>query len=115
MKKKTERGRFPWRLVAGCVAAAAVFCVVVSLFLNGIFSILHRAETESAANLQAAMTRASVQCYAIEGRYPPSAQYLEEEYGVSIDRDHYAVFYHGFASNIMPEITVVPLEGEQES
>ena len=115
MKKRTERGYFPWRLAAGCVVTAAVFCVVVSLFLNGIFSILNRAETERAANLQAAMTRASVQCYAIEGRYPPNVQYLEEEYGVSIDRDHYAVFYNGFASNIMPEITVVPLEGDQES
>lgn len=115
MTEKAEKNRFDWRFVGGIVAAVAVFGVVVCLFMNGILSILNRAEKESADNLQTAMTRASVQCYAIEGRYPPSAEYLEEQYGVSIDRNHYAVFYNGFASNVMPEITVVPLEGDQES
>jgi len=47
-----------------------------------------------------------VQCYAIEGRYPPSVAYLEENYGVKIDRERFDVFYEGFASNIMPSITV---------
>ena len=31
--------------------------------------------------LKKAIARASVQCYAIEGRYPPSIEYLEEHYG----------------------------------
>ena len=43
---------------------------------------------------------------AIEGRYPPSVEYLEENYGILIDRDKYDVFYSGFASNFMPDITV---------
>ena len=47
-----------------------------------------------------------MQCYAIEGRYPPSVDYLEENYGILIDRDKYDVFYSGFASNFMPDITV---------
>ena len=34
-------------------------------------------------------------------------EYLEENYGVQIDHDKYNVFYDGFASNIMPEITVI--------
>lgn len=59
------------------------------------------------------MTRASVQCYAIEGRYPPSVEYLEENYGVRIDRDRYNVFYNGFASNVMPEIVINPIEEEE--
>ena len=48
-------------------------------------------------------------CYAIEGRYPPSIEYLEEHYGVMINRKKYNVFYDGFASNVMPDITVVPV------
>lgn len=60
-----------------------------------------------------AVTRASVQCYAIEGRYPPSVEYLEENYGVRIDRDRYNVFYNGFASNVMPEIVINPIEEEE--
>ena len=38
--------------------------------------------------------------------------YLEENYGVQIDHDKYNVFYDGFASNIMPEITVILAEQE---
>ena len=43
---------------------------------------------------------------------PPSVEYLEENYGIQIDHDKYNVFYDGFASNIMPEITVIPVEQE---
>ena len=92
------------------ILSVAVFGVTVELFLQGIFSFLSRAEEEGASTLQDAVTRACVQCYAIEGRYPPSVQYLEERYGIQIDEERYAVFYSGFASNVMPEITVVPLK-----
>ena len=40
-------------------------------------------------------------------------EYLEEHYGVQIDRTRYHVFYEGFASNIIPDITVIPAQ-EQE-
>lgn len=50
------------------------------------------------------------QCYAIEGRYPPSVEYLEENYAVQINRKKYNVFYDGFASNVMPEITIIPID-----
>lgn len=94
----------------GVLLSVAVFGVVVGLFLRGIFAFLGRMETEGAETLQNAVRRACVQCYAIEGRYPPSVQYLEEQYGIRIDEERYAVFYSGFASNVMPDITVVPLE-----
>ena len=41
--------------------------------------------------------------------------YLEENYGVQIDHDKYNVFYDGFASNIMPDITVIPAKGGEDS
>lgn len=115
MKCEHEKDRHPqkWldaRFVTGCLVAAAVFGVAAGMFLNGISSFLHRTKAEGMETLQDAITRGCVQCYAIEGRYPPSVEYLEEQYGIQIDRDQYAVFYNGFASNLMPEITVVPLE-----
>ena len=64
--------------------------------------------------LDQAIRRATIQCYAIEGRYPPSVEYLEEHYGLSIDREKYYVFYDGWASNIMPDITVFPASEEEE-
>ena len=77
-------------------------------------TVIRRTEEEGARNLVQAVRRASVQCYAIEGRYPPSVEYLEENYGIAIDRERYHVFYEGFASNIMPDITVFPVSELEE-
>ena len=52
------------------------------------------------------MARATVQCYAIEGRYPPDLAYLEENYGLILDREHYVYHYRLEGSNLMPEIQV---------
>ena len=46
--------------------------------------------------------------------YPPSVEYLEEHYGIQIDRDKYAVFYEGFASNMVPDITVIKLDNSSQ-
>jgi len=51
-----------------------------------------------------------VACYAAEGIYPPTTEYLVEHYGIQIDHSRYAVFYEVFAENLMPEITVVELQ-----
>lgn len=82
--------------------------MVVFLSATGVFSGKAQAEGEKA--LKEALTRATVQCYAIEGRYPPSIGYLEENYGILVDKERYSVLYSGFASNVMPEITVLRLE-----
>ncbi len=104
------RRKWDWRFVGGCIGSAAAFGVVVGLFMNGMGSMLERAQTEGAETLRRGITRACVQCYAIEGRYPPSVEYLKERYGIQIDEEKYNVFYSGFASNLMPDITVIPVE-----
>ena len=50
-------------------------------------------------------------CYAAEGIYPPDISYLEEHYGIQIDKDRFAVYYDVFASNLMPDITVIEKQG----
>jgi hypothetical protein len=57
--------------------------------------------------VEESIQKAAISCYALEGRYPQSFEYLTKNYGISIDTDKYAVFYSVFASNIMPDITVV--------
>ena len=81
--------------------------------MSGALFFSHKASTEGADTLRDGIRRAAVQCYAIEGRYPPSVAYLEDNYGIQIDRNRYNVFYEGFASNIMPEITVIQAGNEQ--
>ena len=97
----------------GYLLSAAALLLLVGVFAAGALSFAGKAGRKGEESLRRAVTRASVQCYAIEGRYPPSVEYLEENYGVRIDRDRYNVFYNGFASNVMPEIVINPIEEEE--
>ena len=56
--------------------------------------------------LENAVRRAAVSCFAEEGVYPPSVDYIVDNYGLIIDEDRYTVHYNSFADNIMPDITV---------
>ena len=60
--------------------------------------------------LEEGIRHAAISHYATEGSYPPGLGYIEENYGIYIDRSRYAAFYEIFAPNIMPGITVVELK-----
>ena len=60
--------------------------------------------------LEETLRRAAVACYAAQGAYPPDLSYIEEHWGVQIDRSRYAVFYQVEGSNLMPDITVLERE-----
>lgn len=63
--------------------------------------------------LEDAVRRAAVSCYAAEGRYPGKLSYLEERYGLQLD-DRFAVHYDVFASNLAPDVTVVTIPSQEE-
>lgn len=84
----------------------ATFIGVLLIFIYATGNLSERAVSEGANTLGKAIQRASLQCYAIEGRYPSSVEYLVDNYGIQIDENRYVVFYEGFASNVMPDITV---------
>lgn len=80
--------------------------IVVFIVIGGRQTSVHTAE-EQQGLVEDAIRRAVVQCYAIEGMYPPNMAYLEDEYGIKIDEEKYIVHYEVFASNIMPDIIVI--------
>lgn len=81
---------------AVCVAVAAL------LYLDAASS----ASTQSEQAIRQAILDSAKQCAAIEGSYPSSPAYLEEKYGLSVNRKDYVITYEVFASNVMPEVTV---------
>ncbi len=85
------------------VAVAAVCCL-----LTAVGNVESGHSEESERRVEDTIKKAVVSCYAIEGVYPATLQYVEEYYGLQIDHEKYDVFYEVFADNIMPEITVVP-------
>ena len=70
-------------------------------------------QAERLRSVERAITKATVQCYAVEGAYPASLKYLERNYGLILDHEKYIIQYDVFASNIMPTILVLPVGFEE--
>ena len=54
-----------------------------------------------------AILNSAKQCCAIEGAYPSTLSYLEQNYGLVVNRSDYAITYEVFADNVMPNVVVL--------
>ena len=95
-------------LVKAVLVPVGVFAAIIALFDLGMSSLSGAAERERLESTRRAVVNATVQCYALEGYFPTSVQYLKEHYGLQVDTDKYIVDYAFVAGNMMPEITVLP-------
>ena len=89
-------------------ALLAALCLI--FFVSSLASVDRQQGEEGRQQLETALRRAAVACYAAEGVYPPTVEYLQEHYGVQIEEERYIVFYEIFANNLMPDITVLEKE-----
>lgn len=88
-----------------------VLVVAVLLgFATALSNLRQGQANEGKRQLEDALHRAAVACYAVEGIYPPDVAYLQTHYGIQIDEARYTVMYDVFASNLMPDITVLENE-----
>lgn len=81
-------------------------CILL-FFLTALSNVGEEKALKDKAQLEEALRRAAVSCYAIEGAYPPTLEYLVENYAVSYDEERFVIKYELFASNMMPDITVL--------
>ena len=92
------------------ILPAAVFLIALAaaaLLFTRVISACTDAEVLSLA--EEGVRRAAVECYALEGFYPRTLDYLVENYGVTADDSRYVISYQYVASNLMPDITVLAL------
>lgn len=92
------------------LAALGLLLVLVAVplaFSYGVDALEQSRSEEAVRRLTQAIQRDCLTCYATEGSYPQSLDYLKEHYGLQIDESRYAVFYTPTASNLMPQITVL--------
>lgn len=88
---------------------STVFVVgFVIFFITGINTVDDTTSDEQAKSLETTVRRSVAQCYAVEGTYPPSLEYLEEHYGLIYDTNTFYIDYTAIGSNIMPDITILP-------
>ena len=102
--KKTE---VRWMTVLSVALFAAIMIwLIVSVGNAGTSADKRRSD----AMYTTIMNSASL-CYSIEGEYPPDIEYLENNYGVKINRDKYVVHYEYFGANIRPTVTIMERQG----
>jgi len=87
---------------------------VVWFFLTAVSNLEAGHQAEGKAQLEQALRKTAVSCYAAEGIYPPSLEYMVEHYGIRYDEGRYLVDYQVIASNLMPDITVLEVEHEKQ-
>lgn len=91
-------------IAAGLLAA---LILLIAAFALGSRQVSRDLDSASAQALRQAVLQAAVQCYAVEGSYPASLDYLEENYGLLVNHDRFIVTYEAFASNLMPQVNVL--------
>jgi hypothetical protein len=87
--------------------------VILLFFLTAIDNLKAGNREEGKMQLEQALQRCAVTCYATEGFYPPDVEYMKEHYGIRIDESKYLVRYEVFAENLMPDITVLERKNEE--
>lgn len=91
------------------------FCMVLAFFLYAILTFGSASADRQEAALQNAIEKDIMNCYALEGFYPPSLAYLEEHYGLLYNKDMFFADYQPIGSNIMPSVTIIRKGADNES
>ena len=88
-----------------------VFAVVLIVFFAGISSVSDDTYRRQKESLENALNRSITYCYAIEGAYPESLDYIRENYGITYDESRFYVDYQTIGSNIYPNLTILETGG----
>lgn len=104
--KAVKHTQVPTWILLGTIA------VIVIYGFAGMDRFWLQSDMQRTDSIKQAILRTSAQCYAIEGSYPPDLPYLETNYGLVLDHKKYSYVYEIFASNIRPEVEVLPWNTE---
>ena len=93
------------------ISVVVLSCLIGAIMLYMIMRMVRfgeGTENRQAQSIERIIRKAAVQCYALEGEYPPDVAYLSENYGVILDEKRYFYFYDVSMGNMMPDIQVIP-------
>lgn len=92
-------------------AGLALFVILAVWTLSGIREAARLSDAEEQRQAERAVREAAVSYYVLEGAYPADYEQLKAYSGLAVNEEKYVVFYEVFASNIMPDITVMERQG----
>jgi competence protein ComGC len=98
------RGNLDLKLIGTLIGMLVIVSLLFSLMAPAD-AFMANAETRQTKAVEDIIDKAMVQCYALEGSYPPNLAYLES-YGIIMDEGHYNYYFEPIGSNIKPTVKV---------
>lgn len=91
------------------------FILLFVLFIQGINTVNDATLSKQKESLENALSRSISQCYAVEGVYPPSLDYIVNHYGLLYNEDLFLIDYEYYGSNLLPEVTVLRKQNQKKN
>ena len=92
---------------ASVIRTLVIFLAVVFFFSFALSRLEAGQQVQGRLLLEDTLRKTAVACYASQGFYPPNVAYMQEHYALQWDPEKYIIHYEIFASNLMPDITVL--------
>lgn len=89
------------------IRSILLILAILTCFVVAVSRLESGRQAQGKQQLEEAVRRTVVACYAVEGFYPPNVQYMLDHYALQYDQDSYVIRYEFIASNLMPDITVL--------
>ena len=90
--------------------SVSVFTVIFLSVYLGIQSLSADTDRRQRDSLEEALNRSITYCYAVEGAYPESLEYLTKHYGLIYDHDRFFVDYRVSGANLYPDVTILEVK-----
>lgn len=95
------------RILSSNALAIFSFILVMAVFFWGVSLLSNSSVRDEKGILEDAINRDIIHCYAVEGFYPPTIDYIEEHFGLTYDHDKYLIDYESIGNNIMPNVMII--------
>ena len=99
--------RFSLKNVLSYVIPILLFAAMLAWLIVSLLNTSGAAAAQEQAAVKSTLENGITMCYAIEGAYPPSLEYLSENYGITYNTSKFIVHYDRFADNIRPAVRVI--------
>ncbi len=102
-----RKGRRRFALFKKMHLSLLAFLALLIFALSGLNDISDKTGESQRESLENALERSIAHCYALEGTYPPSLEYIRKYYGLTYDDDRFFVDYRFIGSNMLPDVTII--------
>lgn len=91
-----------------------LFLFIGCAFYLSVSALGEDTDKKQKESLQTAIQQGVIHCYATEGHYPESLDYLVKSYGIRYDSKKYFIDYQILGANILPDVTIIDRQEEHD-